>query len=198
MEKKYEVEVWGIAVDPINQSPIVVLRNKENPKEVIPIWIGHAEASGILMVLNNVELPRPMTYELMKNIIESLGGEVESIEVSDVREGTYYATIYIRTADGKFLEIDARPSDAINLALRFGVPIYVSEKVMKESKVNIEEVAPKEKETEEREEITESKVETKGEKTEKQEVFQEDFKQWLENIKPEDFLKFKKKQGEGN
>ncbi len=196
MEKKYEMEVWGIAIDPLNQSPIVVLRNKENPKEVIPIWIGHPEASGILMVLNNVELPRPMTYELMKTLIEQLGGEPESIEVSDVREGTYYATIYLRTSDGKLLEIDARPSDAINLALRFGIPIYVSEKVMRESKVNIEEMAPTEG-IEKKEQPVEPE-ETKEGKTEKQEIPQEEFKKWLENIKPEDFLKFKKKQGEGN
>ena len=196
MERKYEVEVWGIAVDPINQSPIVVLRNKENPKEVIPIWIGHAEASGILMVLNNVELPRPMTYELTKTLIETLGGELESIEVSDVRDGTYYATIYIKTPDGKTAEIDARPSDAINLALRFGVPIYVAEKVMKESKVNIEDVTPKEVSKDKGPEEEKTKVEEKTQP--EQDLSQEEFKQWLENIKPEDFLKFKKKQGEGN
>ena len=172
------MEVWGIAIDPLNQSPIVVLRNKENPKEVIPIWIGHPEASSILMVLNNVELPRPMTYELMKTLIEQLGGEPESIEVSDVREGTYYATIYLKTSDGKLLEIDARPSDAINLALRFGIPIYVSEKVMRESKVNIEEMAPTEG-IEKKEQPVEQE-ETKEGKTEEREVPQEEFKKCLE------------------
>ena len=183
----YEVEVWGIAVDPFNKSPIVVLRNKENPKEVLPIWIGHPEASGIMMVLNNLEFERPLTYELFKSVIEALGGEIEKVEISDLKDGTYYATIYIRTPSGEIKEIDARPSDAINLALRTGAPIYVAEEVMNQSKVIVEEIQPKE---EEKGEKTEGEV--KNEETEEVEgaKLEEDFKKWIENLKPEDFQKF--------
>ena len=182
----YEVEVWGIAVDPINRSPIVVLRNKENPKEVLPIWIGHPEASGIMMVLNNIEFERPLTYELFKSVIEALGGEIEKIEISDLKEGTYYATIYIRTPSGEVKEIDARPSDAINLALRTGAPIYVSDEVMNQSKVIIEEVQPQGEEKGEKAEEEKKEEEQKIEEPK----LGEDFKKWIENLKPEDFQKF--------
>jgi len=188
--KTYEVEVWGIAIDPFNQSPIVVLKNKENPKEVLPIWIGHPEASGIMMFLNGVDFVRPLTYDLVKNILENLNVEVEKVEISDLKEGTYYATIYLRTANGDLKTIDARPSDAINIALRAGAPIYVADHVMNSGKVVIDEIAPVNVE------VSQDNQPKEGEKEEKpkeeKKVIDEDLKRWIENLKPEDFLKFGK------
>jgi len=191
----YEVEVWGIAVDPINQSPIVVLRNRENPREVLPIWIGPPEASGIMMVLNDMKFERPLTYELIKSLLSALGGEVERVEITDLKDGTFYATIYLRTPEGEVKEIDSRPSDAINIALRTGAPIYVADHVMEQSKVVIDEkfVLPNpdgsgEGKSEPQEEEQKSTPPPKGEK--KKEEQDEEFKRWLENLKPEDFQKF--------
>lgn len=187
--KRYEVEVWGIAIDPFNQSPIVVLRNKENRKEILPIWIGHAEASGIMMVLNSVDFSRPLTYELMKTIIESLGGRVEKVEINDIKDGTYYATIYMKDVLGKLHKIDARPSDAINLALRFKVPILVAESVMDSSKVILDdsfvlndfESVGGDEGAKKEEEKREGELEDL-----------ENLKKWVESIKPEDFENFGK------
>ena len=189
----YEVEVWGIAVDPINQSPIVVLRNKENPKEVLPIWIGHPEASGIMMVLNNIEFERPLTYELIDRLLKALNASVEKVEISDLKDGTYYATIYLKTPEGEVKEIDARPSDAINVALRTGAPIYVAEHVMNQSKVIVEETQylrdgepPQPAEVEGMEQ-----PKGEGERVEPN----EELKRWIENLKPEDFQKFGPSEG---
>lgn len=200
----YEVEVWGIAVDPFNQSPIVVLRNKENPKEVLPIWIGHPEASGIMMVLNNVEFERPLTYELLKNILDSLKVTVEKIEISDLKNGTFYATLYLKTPEGEIKAIDSRPSDAINIALRTGAPIYVADHVMDKSKVIVEEPPALEVQKEEdnsKGEIAKPTEKNEDEKTElpKEEggqkpVIDEELKRWIENLKPEDFQKFGRSQ----
>lgn len=194
----YEVEVWGIAVDPFNQSPIVVLRNKENPKEVLPIWIGHPEASGIMMVLNNVEFERPLTYELLKNILESLNASVEKIEISDLKEGTYYATIYLKTPEGEVKTIDARPSDAINIALRMGAPIFVAEHVMDKSKVIVEEppmmTAQKGEQEEEKNPSEEPRKEEPPKGEEQKPILDEELKRWIENLKPEDFQKFGRSQ----
>ncbi len=193
----YEVEVWGIAVDPFNQSPIVVLKNKQNPKEVLPIWIGHPEASGIMMVLNNVEFERPLTYELINSLLETVGAVVEKVEISDIKDGTYYATIYVKTPAGEIKEVDARPSDAINIALRTGAPIYVAEHVMNQSKVVVEEI-PLQKDGEEQklpevEDIV-SPPQEEGEK-EGEITTDEELKRWIENLKPEDFQKFGSSEG---
>ena len=193
----YEVEVWGIAVDPFNQTPIVVLRNKENPKEVLPIWIGHPEASGIFMVLQNMEFERPLTYELINNLLTALGAEIEKVEISDLRDGTYYATIYLKTPAGEVKEVDARPSDAINIALRTGAPIYVAEHVMNQSKVIVDEnllqkvgSESENPQPEEKREVEETKSGGEGGiKTD------EELKRWIENLKPEDFQKFGSSEG---
>ena len=192
----YEVEVWGIAVDPFNQSPIVVLKNKQNPKEVLPIWIGHPEASGIMMVLNNVEFERPLTYELINNLLETVGAVVEKVEISDIKDGTYYATIYVKTPAGEIKEVDARPSDAINIALRTGAPIYVAEHVMNQSKVVVEEIPPQKDGEEQKlpnvgDIVSPPQVETEEETT----ATDEELKRWIENLKPEDFQKFGSSEG---
>ena len=191
----YEVEVWGIAVDPFNQSPIVVLKNKQNPKEVLPIWIGHPEASGIFMFLQNVEFERPLTYELINNLLNALKASVEKVEISDIKDGTYYAIIYVKTPTGEIKEVDARPSDAINIALRTGAPIYVAEHVMNQSKVIVDEnlLQNTRGEIPQKVENVESKETQSGD--ERGINTDEELKRWIENLKPEDFQKFGSSEG---
>ncbi len=155
-----EMFVHGVTLDPVSQMPIVVLKSKDNEELMLPIWIGLFEADSIVRELQKVEPPRPMTYELLKNVIESLSGRVEKIVISDLKDGTYFAEIYV-TQGSNSIVIDSRPSDAINLALRTNVPIYVNPEVLEKSKV------PKPEEDIEKEKLRE----------------------WLENIKPEDFEK---------
>jgi bifunctional DNase/RNase len=140
--------------------PIVVLKAKDDEETVLPIWIGIFEADSILRELQKVEPPRPMTYELMKNVITQMGGVVDKVIINDLRDSTYYAEVHILQGNN-LLIIDSRPSDAINIALRFSAPIFVEESVLEKSKV------PKPEEDEEKEKL----------------------KEWLENIKPEDFEK---------
>jgi hypothetical protein len=155
-----EMVVHGITLDPVSQMPIVVLKAKDDEETVLPIWIGIFEADSILRELQKVEPSRPMTYELMKNVITQMGGVVDKVIINDLRDSTYYAEVHI--LQGKnLLIIDSRPSDAINIALRFSAPIFVEESVLEKSKV------PKPEEDEEKEKL----------------------KEWLENIKPEDFEK---------
>lgn len=132
-EKKFrEMVVGGLTVDPYTNTPIVLLKDPEG-EDVVPIWIGFFEASAIATQLEKIKLARPMTHDLMKNILEALGAKVLRIEVTDLKENTYYALIHIEF-DGQYYEIDSRPSDAIALALRVGAPIYVSEEVIQKSK----------------------------------------------------------------
>ncbi len=155
-----EMVVHGVTLDPVSQMPIVVLKAKDNEEVLLPIWIGIFEADSIVRQLQNVEPPRPMTYELTKNIIENMGARLEKVVISDLKDSTYYAELHILQGNNLIL-IDSRPSDAINLALRFDAPVFVEEEVLEKSKV------PKPEEEEEKEKL----------------------KEWLENIKPEDFEK---------
>jgi len=155
-----EMVVHGITLDPVSQMPIVVLKAKDDDETVLPIWIGIFEADSILRELQKVEPPRPMTYELMKNVITQMGGVVDKVIINDLRDSTYYAEVHVLQGNN-LLIIDSRPSDAINIALRFSAPIFVEESVLEKSKV------PKPEEDEEKEKLRE----------------------WLENIKPEDFEK---------
>jgi Uncharacterized conserved protein len=155
-----EMVVHGITLDPVSQMPIVVLKAKDDEETVLPIWIGIFEADSILRQLQNVEPPRPMTYELMKNVITQMGGVVDKVIINDLRDSTYYAEVHILQGNNRLI-IDSRPSDAINIALRFSAPIFVEESVLEKSRV------PKPEEDEEKKKLRE----------------------WLENIKPEDFEK---------
>jgi bifunctional DNase/RNase len=155
-----EMVVHGITLDPVSQMPIVVLKAKDDDDTVLPIWIGIFEADSILRQLQNVEPPRPMTYELMKNVITQMGGVVDKVVINDLRDSTYYAEVHILQGNNRLI-IDSRPSDAINIALRFSAPIFVEESVLEKSRV------PKPEEDEEKKKLRE----------------------WLENIKPEDFEK---------
>ena len=128
-----EVTVAGITVDPVTKSPIVVLREPESGN-VIPIWIGLLEANAIALALEGTELPRPMTHDLMKSILQATGTQLGSIEIADIRESTYFAVLSIE-GDGESVRVDARPSDAIALALRCGARIMVSETVLTQSSI---------------------------------------------------------------
>ena len=159
-----EMQVGGLGFDPRNLSPLVLLRDQEE-LNFLPIWIGVFEAAAIAMELQNVEPPRPMTHDLLKTAIETLGGKIKKVLISDVKEGTFYATVEVEVKDNKVISLDARPSDAIALAVRVHTPIFVSEVVMMQAKlVNSEKDA---------------------EETKK-------FKDFIENIRPEDFTKYYK------
>jgi bifunctional DNase/RNase len=123
-----EMTIKGLMIDPITNMPIIILRD-EDGQRVLPIWVGVFEANAIALQIENVQTPRPMTHDLLKNILEDLSAQVERIVVSDLKENTFYALIHLRT-DGQVLAVDARPSDAIALALRTHSPIFVEESVI--------------------------------------------------------------------
>ncbi len=137
-----EMKVFGLTIDPFTNAPIVILKDKEE-KNALPIWIGVLEASAIATELENIKFTRPMTHDLLKDILTSIDVSVRKIEVNDLRDNVYYATIHLTTRDKDHM-IDARPSDAIALALRTGSPIYVDTKVLDKSK-NIDMRSSKDK-----------------------------------------------------
>lgn len=122
--KSVEVQVAGLTIDPATNMPIVVLRD-EDGKWQVPIWIGLVEASAIATQLEKVELSRPMTHDLMKTVLEKTGTRLEKVEITELREDTYYAALHMVVA-GKPVVLDSRPSDAIALALRTGARIFVA------------------------------------------------------------------------
>ena len=157
-----KMTVRGIALDPITNMPIVILKDPEE-RRALPIWVGIFEANAIALELEKVSTPRPMTHDLLKNILEGLGITVQQVIVNDLKENTFYATIELNF-NGSVVSIDSRPSDAIALALRVNAPIFVTENVVTQAK-NIE--------------VSEEREET------------DRWKEWLENLKPEDFGKYK-------
>jgi bifunctional DNase/RNase len=122
-----EMTIKGLMIDPVTNMPIVVLRDV-NGDRVLPIWVGVFEANAIALQIENVQTPRPMTHDLLANVIGRMAGRIERITVCDLKDNTFYASVVIQTA-GQRLVIDARPSDAIALALRSGSPIFVDELV---------------------------------------------------------------------
>ena len=127
-----EMTVKGLTIDPITNMPVIVLRDQEGQR-VLPIWVGLPEANAIALQIENVQTPRPMTHDLLKNVIADLNAEVERIVVCELKENTFYATIYLQMG-GRLTPVDARPSDAIALALRTGSPIFVEESVIQSAK----------------------------------------------------------------
>ena len=125
--------VGGLTLDPVTKTPIVILKDSEN-KLNLPIWIGLLEATAMATELEGIKMARPMTHDLLRSVLGELGAVVEAIEVTDLRENTYYALIHLDVA-GRRLTIDCRPSDAISLALRTKSPIYVAKKVLESSSV---------------------------------------------------------------
>ena len=129
-----EMTIKGLMVDPITNMPIVILRDKEGQK-VLPIWVGIFEANAIALQIENVATPRPMTHDLLRNVIQDLNASVQKIVVCDLQENTFYALIYLAlNGNGDLVAIDARPSDAIALALRAQAPIFVEDRVIDHAK----------------------------------------------------------------
>jgi uncharacterized protein len=160
-----QMEVGGLGFDPRNFSPLVLLKDKDEIN-FLPIWIGIFEATAIVMEMQSVKAPRPMTHDLLKDVFEKLGAKLSRVVINDVKDGTFYALIELEDKEGKKIALDSRPSDAIALAVRTGMPVFVSEVVMMQSKlVNAEKDA---------------------EETQK-------FKEFLDNMKPEDFTQYYKK-----
>jgi len=126
-----EMKVAGIALDPTNNAPIVVLRDLEG-KYILPIWIGIMEASAIAAALEGIHYSRPMTHDLFKSFIDTFGATIEKIEVVDIKDNVFYALITVEI-EGKSLTIDARPSDAIAIAIRTKSPIFVANHVIKDA-----------------------------------------------------------------
>ena len=157
-----EMTIKGLMVDPITNMPIIILRDKDGQR-VLPIWVGVFEANAIALQIENVTTPRPMTHDLLKNVISDLRGRIEKIVVSDLKENTFYALIYLNVG-GELMAVDARPSDAIALALRARAPIFVEEKVIDHAK-------------------TVDLVPEKGDA--------ERLQKWLESLDPDDMGKYK-------
>jgi bifunctional DNase/RNase len=127
-----EMVIKGLMVDPVTNMPIVILRDKDGER-VLPIWVGVFEANAIALQIENIATPRPMTHDLLRNVIRDLNGSVQKIVVSDLKDTTFYALIYLEIG-GEVVAIDARPSDAIALALRSQAPIFVEEHVIDNAK----------------------------------------------------------------
>lgn len=124
--------VRGLALDPVTSAPIVILKTAGGTR-LLPIWIGLFEANAIAVEMEKIVAPRPMTHDLLKNMIELLDARVDRMVVDSLRENTFFASIYLRS-DGRELRLDARPSDAIALALRTGAPIFVTDEVLARSR----------------------------------------------------------------
>jgi bifunctional DNase/RNase len=123
-----EMTIKGLMIDPITNMPIIILRDQEGQR-ILPIWVGVFEANAIALQIENVQTPRPMTHDLLKNVIDDLSAQVDRIVVTELKENTFYALIHLRR-NGDSIAVDARPSDAIALALRTQSPIYVEEAVI--------------------------------------------------------------------
>jgi uncharacterized protein len=159
-----EMQLGGLGFDPKNMSPIVLLRDGEE-RNFLPIWIGMFEAASIAMELQEFKPPRPMTHDLMMTIMKSLEATVKKIIINEIVDNTFYAVIEVQSKDSKtdIIKIDARPSDAIAVAVRTSVPIYVTESVM---------------------------IKAKMVNSEKDEEETKKFKEFVDNINPNDFSKY--------
>jgi len=131
-----EMVIYGVSFDMVGKQPIVLLKTADGNR-FLPIWIGHPEAAAILVKLQNAAQARPMTHDLLNDVLGQLDAEVISIAVTEMRENTYYARITIQR-NGSEIEVDSRPSDAIALAVRAGAKIYVADEVIEESGVEFE------------------------------------------------------------
>ena len=156
-----QMKVMGIALDVRTNSPIVVLHDLDNRK-ALPIWIGSAEASAIIRCIEGLQVARPMTHDLITSIVKNTGYTVDRVEINDVEKETYYATIFLTKGDEN-IEIDARPSDAIAVAMRADAPIFVTANVLMNGSVSTDST--------------------------KDEEEAQEFKDFIQNIKPSDFEK---------
>ena len=157
-----EMKIRGLMMDPATNMPIVILKDMDG-NHVLPIWVGVYEANAIALEIEKVSTPRPMTHDLIKNLLLGLNTSVNKVVVNDLREETFYALIWLEQ-NGQTISIDSRPSDALALALRLDCPIYVEESVLKSSKVS-------------------------SSATEK--VSSEEMRKWLENLNDEEMGHYK-------
>ena len=157
-----EMVIYGVSFDMVGKQPIVLLKTQEGNK-FLPIWIGHPEAAAILMKLQGASTPRPMTHDLFTDMLSQLDARVTRIAVTELRDNTFYAQITI-SIDGSEIDVDSRPSDAIALAVRADAPIFAAEAVIEESAIEFEH---------------------EGDVNEEEVV--EEFKKFLDEVKPEDF-----------
>lgn len=128
-----EMKIRGLMVDPSTNMPIIILKDADG-EALLPIWVGLYEANAIAIEIEKASAPRPMTHDLLKSMIEGLNGEVQRVVVSELRNDTFYAVIWMKQ-NGDTVAVDARPSDALALALRADCPIYVEEEVLRAAKV---------------------------------------------------------------
>ena len=126
-----QVKVQGLVMDPYNQAYVLLLRDEES-SEVLPIWVGRAEANAITMALEDITPPRPMTHDLLHSVIDTLGAKALSVVINDLHENTFYAKVHLLRGDGE-VTVDSRPSDAVALALRADCPVFVDQKVLQKS-----------------------------------------------------------------
>ena len=162
----HKVSIAGLTMDPASNTPIIILKS-EDDQQAVPIWIGLLEATSIASALQNIKYDRPMTHDLLKNFADTLQISIVKVEVCDLKDNTFYARIYFVSKDQSF-DIDARPSDAIALALRFKAPIYVEDSVMQQSKISDGEA-----------EVVDNSEEGKK------------WADYLTNLSPDDFGKYK-------
>ena len=160
-----EMLIYGVSFDLVGKQPIVLLKTAEGNK-FLPIWIGHPEAAAILMKLQSQAPPRPMTHDLLSDMLEQLGAQILRITVTELRENTFYAQITLQQ-DGGETEIDSRPSDAIALAIRAEAPIFAADRVIEESAIEFEG-----------EEIDQDRLDEEVAK----------FRNFLDEVTPEDFV----------
>ena len=128
-----QMAVGGLTLDPVTKTPIVILKDTDN-KLNLPIWIGLLEATAMATELEGIKMARPMTHDLLRSLLSEMGGSIDSVEITELKENTYYALIYLKVG-GRELAIDSRPSDAIALALRTKSPIYVAKAVLEASSI---------------------------------------------------------------
>jgi uncharacterized protein len=128
-----EVKIRGLMMDPVTNMPVVVLKEMQG-NGILPIWVGVYEANAIALEIEKVQTPRPMTHDLLKNVLTGLNVRVQKVVVSDLKDDTFYALIWMER-DGETISMDSRPSDALALALRLDCPIFVEDQVLKNSKM---------------------------------------------------------------
>jgi bifunctional DNase/RNase len=157
-----EMKIRGLMLDPVTNMPIVVLKEADG-SSILPIWVGSYEANAIAVEIEKVQTPRPMTHDLIKNILVGMRASVERVVVSELRDDTFYALVWLNLG-GQLISIDSRPSDALALALRMDSPIFVDEDVLKNSKAAM---------------LTSDKFKD------------ENLRRWLENLSDEDLGKYK-------
>lgn len=162
-----EMKISGLTIDPLTNTPIVILKDLEE-KKAIPIWIGLFEASAIATEMEKISFARPMTHDLLNEILKTLEVQVTRVEINDLRNNTFFANIFV-VREGRDYVIDSRPSDALALALRAHAPIFVEQKVIDKSR-NVD-------------------FGTKG--TDQDQLQEEKLKEFLENMSPEEFGKYK-------